>query len=432
MIGKPLPAYWARAYGPVVYPGTWTNFSAVQELPDGGLLLAGQHEFDRWLVRVAADGNIVWQKILQELGPHTNPSYPVGLSAADGGGVVLASIIEEYDYARERWDWDVVVLEVDDSGQLLWQKRYLTGQSSEYVGIGATDDGYFVVEQNVPQVLKIDKGGAIVWQRSYRDEGFYNQITAMAVTSDGGLLLAGLNGRSSGLWVLKIDGGGGLVWQKAFIEPEGAWDCEPSWIEETADQGIIVSGTSYEPQEPGGCLVSLTTGGDLDWARGYALTIGDSFDSVRETADGGYVVGGKVRPDPGNYRSDALLLRLDGSGDVLWAKQYGGSGEDSAYAVSPTDSGFLLVGRTNSASSFELGGLVLRVDGSGDIGGCDLVHARTVTTTDHSLVASDTMAQASTTSVTVEDADLVTMDSQAVMVQLCPSDLATMPGGCDP
>jgi hypothetical protein len=66
-------------------------------------------------------------------------------------------------------------------------------------------------------VLRLDAGGAIVWQNSYGGsrEDWANGIIP---TTDGGFAVAGYRGRFPHYdsWVFKLDAGGAIVWQNTY------------------------------------------------------------------------------------------------------------------------------------------------------------------------------------------------------------------------
>jgi hypothetical protein len=108
--------------------------------------------------------------------------------------------------------------------------------------------------------------------------------------------------------------------------------------------------------------------------------------AIRQTADGGYIVGGLwnqfYEPSRGNITStnhgheDFLIVRLDASGEKLWDRTFGGPEVDYLYAVEETaDGGFILGGVSyspggvgNKSSPSYLGGdfWVVRTDRSGN------------------------------------------------------------------
>ncbi len=87
------------------------------------------------------------------------------------------------------------------------------------------------------------------------------------------------------------------------------------------------------------------------WTRHYGGFRDDQAYSVKETADGGYIVAGNTKsfgvgaPDFANV----YLLKTNGLGDTIWTRTYGGDGDEFSYSVELTgDGGYILSGTTNS------------------------------------------------------------------------------------
>jgi hypothetical protein len=160
----------------------------------------------------------------------------------------------------------------------------------------------------------VDSVGNKLWDKSFGGTG-YNVLAAVRQTSDGGFILGGTSSSSpSGnktspnyggydFWVVRLDASGNKLWDKSF------------------------------------------GGTDNDWL----------YD-VRQTSDGGFILGGwsvsgpggvKTSPNYGN--TDFWVVRLDASGNKLWDQSYGGSGSDSLYSLQQTgDGGFILGGASSS------------------------------------------------------------------------------------
>jgi hypothetical protein len=137
-------------------------------------------------------------------------------------------------------------------------------------------------------------------------------------------------------------------------------------VEPTADGGYVLAGQTYSFGAPGGSVwvLKVDTSGNVIWQKTYGGTAVGYSNSAQPTADGGYVVAGNSFDDAG--RSDALVLKLDANGDVIWQKTYGGIGDDDAYSVHPTADGGYVVG--GSTASFPTGGAwVLKLDASGNV-----------------------------------------------------------------
>ena len=93
--------------------------------------------------------------------------------------------------------------------------------------------------------------------------------------------------------------------------------------------------------------------GNLIFAKAIG-SVGDSFNGVDTDQSGNiYAVGNFSSSDAsrafnGYGKSDAAIVRLDGSGNVSWIRQFGGSGIDNANSVAAVSDGCVVVGRSNS------------------------------------------------------------------------------------
>lgn len=163
----------------------------------------------------------------------------------------------------------------------------------------------------------------------------------------------------------------------------------------TADGGYLLGG--YTASDAGGdktqntwgsnadydyWIVKIDSNGSKQWDKDYGGTDFDYLTSVIQTADGGYMIGGYSKSGIGGNKTqntkglnDYWILKTDALGNVLWNKDYGGSGEDKLNAVLQTaDGGYLLAGSSSSGingdkSQFSKGGTdywVLKIDSVGN------------------------------------------------------------------
>ncbi|MDE2180275.1 MAG: hypothetical protein KGJ40_05420, partial [candidate division NC10 bacterium] len=113
------------------------------------------------------------------------------------------------------------------------------------------------------------------------------------------------------------------------------------------------------------CILSLLLAGKASagqWAKTYGGTGDDEATSIRQTADGGYIVAGVTDPLlTGDY--DFWVLKLDEAGAVQWQKSYGGTTDDYATSIQQTaDGGYIVAGTSDSFGARQSEAWVLKLD----------------------------------------------------------------------
>jgi hypothetical protein len=196
-------------------------------------------------------------------------------------------------------------------------------------------------------------------------------------TSDGGYLLFGDsysgaggdktqgNQGSSDYWAVKIDGNGNKVWDKTF---GGTSHDYAESVVSTSDGGYLLVGYSYSgaggdksQNSQGGYdywAVKIDANGNKVWDKTFGGNGGDEAQSVVTTSDGGYLLVGYSASGAGGDKSqnsqgytDYWAVKIDGNGNKVWDKTFGGTSHDYAQSVvSTSDGGYLLVGDSGSGA----------------------------------------------------------------------------------
>jgi hypothetical protein len=217
------------------------------------------------------------------------------------------------------------------------------------------------------------------WDKTFGGSN-YDQFSSLKQTTDGGYILGGLSfspisgtksqaskGRDD-YWVIKLDASGNKTWDKTL---GGSSNDHCSSLQQTSDGGYILGGSSSSPISGDKSQANKAQGFDDYWvvklnANGNKLwdkTIGSSGDdnltSLQQTSDGGYILGGytqsgisgdKSQVSQGSY--DYWVVKLDASGNKIWDKTFGGSGEDRLFSLQQTsDGGYILGGNSYSGIS---------------------------------------------------------------------------------
>lgn len=314
----PSTSTWAKTYGDT---GEDCALSVV-ESSEGGFVIAGWTAFrvlgiDYWLLKLDADGNVVWEKA----------------------------------YGGEKNDWALSIRRTSNGDYIV------VGWTTSY-GAGAVDTW----------VLKLDEAGDIIWQKAYGNMG-WNAAFTIEETSDHGYVVAGEtmepDGVNYSMWVLKLDPEGYIEWEKVYgsIENEAGFS-----IQQTMDGGYIVAkwSSGYTVGDEDFWLLKLDAAGNALWQKAYGGSEYDYVYAARQTIDGGYIAAGGTESF-GMGLSDFWILKLDVNGNIMWQKAYGGEGDDAAYSISQTqDGGFVASGWTDSFSAGGTDFLIIKLDRDGN------------------------------------------------------------------
>ena len=259
-------------------------------------------------------------------------------------------------------------------GAITYGGDTIDGSSS----IEQTKDGGYVVAgytssfgkgENDIWVIKFDKQGTVLWEKSYG--GIKNDYPAtIRQSSDNGYILLAttysFGTGESDLWLLKLDSNGDISWQKTYGYTNSDFAVA---AEETTDGGYILLGStySYGAGEADFWILKINASGDISWQKTYGGNGVDWPFSIQQTHDGGYIVGGETYSFA-DAKNDAWIVRLNDNGDISWQKSFGGSNFDWAFSLQQTaDNGFIIVGNTDSFGAGENDVWLIKLDATGVI-----------------------------------------------------------------
>ncbi|MFI7650707.1 alpha/beta hydrolase-fold protein [Micromonospora sp. NPDC049460] len=180
--------------------------------------------------------------------------------------------------------------------------------------------------------------------------------------------------------VSRVTAGGAPAWTRQFGT---AANDRLHGVVPLADGGVVAAGYTRgdlggtHPGSPAddGFVVRLTGTGQRAWlTQAGDPAKADRFYAVAAAPDGGaYVAGytsGSFAGQSGAGDKDAILARIAPDGRIAWSRQFGGSGEDKAYAVTADAEGVYVAGGTSAGlpDTTALGGSdgwLARFDASG-------------------------------------------------------------------
>ncbi|HRF77252.1 MAG TPA: MopE-related protein, partial [Chitinophagales bacterium] len=137
---------------------------------------------------------------------------------------------------------------------------------------------------------------------------------------------------------------------------------------ETPDGGFILGG--YSSSEPSFdktefvgfydyWVVKLNSAGTIEWETTIGTTATDNLTAIVPTSDGGYLLGGYTpggitgdKTDPAIGLRDYWIIKLGPTGEIVWQKTIGGTGDDYLTNILPlTGTGFIISGYSSSGIS---------------------------------------------------------------------------------
>jgi hypothetical protein len=222
-------------------------------------------------------------------------------------------------------------------------------------------------------VIKLDYAGNIQWQNSIGGND-YDELQSISQTFDGGFILAGTSASNisgdkteinygSDYWIIKLDAFGGIQWQNTIMAFQ---DDYATSIQQTTDGGYIVGGHSNSnisvdktENSKGGLdfwFLKLNAQGVIQWQKTLGGSGDDYVTTIRQTSDGGYIIGGtsnsnisgdKIENSKGSF--DYWILKVDTSGGIEWQNTIGGINNDYLNSLlSTSDGGYFLGGHSES------------------------------------------------------------------------------------
>lgn len=308
--------------GEILFSKTFTNqknttLVTVLPLKNGGSLSLA-HKGLFWpstsLIWFDAKGEINRVKTLKIKDRTTLSS----LSLAPNGDIVALGA-----HSKNLQDWTVLVLRLSPSGELLWQTKIAGTESNKAKGI--------------------------------------------VVASNGDIILAGSKHPKGGInrhgWVLLLNKSGKRLWEKTYVTANKGY---LENIVSTADGGLLATGYVIPPSKSGWSVYEPLSGHGHEVQNVWVLRIDQNTKQLWEHVLGGraydtlekivnykddFIVAGYTK-SKGHLSGNALFVRLDGRGKIIWELSLGEKNEtDNATGILHLkNDNILLGGRTSDAS----------------------------------------------------------------------------------
>jgi len=349
------------------------SFSLIQT-SDGGYTIAGETEsfgageWDVYVVKLDANGNLQWTKTIG------GPGDEIGFSLiqTSDGGYAIAGSTRSFSAGVK----DVYVVKLDANGNLQWTKTIGGPKDDWGFSLIQTSDGGYAIAGHTKSfgagdwdvyVVKLDANGNLQWTKTIGgpkdDRG-----NSLIQTSDGGYAIAGttysFGAGGDDVYVVKLDSTGNLQWTKTIGGPESEGGYS---LVQTSDGGYAIAGytSSFGAGEADVYVVKLDSTGNLQWTKTIGGPKSEAGNSLIQTSDGGYAIAGTTISF-GAGGEDVYVVKLNANGNLQWTKTIGGPGHDRGLSLIQTsDGGYAIAGGTQSFGARGRDVYVVKLDKNG-------------------------------------------------------------------
>ncbi|HEX3079770.1 MAG TPA: hypothetical protein VHQ04_04875, partial [Puia sp.] len=174
-----------------------------------------------------------------------------------------------------------------------------------------------------------------------------NSANDVRLTNDGGYIIVGtanLTNFTGDIFLIKTNAIGDTLWTRMI---GGTGIENGNSVQQTADDGYIIAGSTVGAGGMDAYLVKTDAGGYVTWSKTYGTSSSDGAYGVVQTADGGFVFSGFEKQS--SLYQYTHLVKVDANGNVLWSKTFGSNlRKNLAYTLLQTaDHGFIIGGWEN-------------------------------------------------------------------------------------
>ena len=375
-------------------------FNAITKTIDGGYITAGYTQsndgdiiskanisFDFLASKFSAENTLEWQKTFG--GSEDDKALDI-IQTLEGDFIILGSSeSSDLDVSENAGSKDFWLVKLSNKGVLLWEKSFGFSGIDYGTTLLETKEGGFLItgvldvsasdgQGNAKSIatkhsggdywaIKTDHTGTLEWSRFFG--GSFTEVPSGVLETDAhNFIIVGSSdsndfniSNSKGsydFWIIKISTEGTLLWEKSF---GGSEIDEAKAITRTNDGNFIIVGDTRSADKNvsknnGAAdiwVLKVSSEGNILWEKTIGGTNFDAARAIYKTQDNGFLIAGSSRSLDNDFenkgQNDALILKIDKNGNLLWQKIFGGSKIDFLYDVVELNNKWIIaVGESSS------------------------------------------------------------------------------------
>ncbi len=343
--------------------------SSIIEQSNGDLIVCGirsvpigtQYIASIILFRINNSGDTLWTK---EIGTSTDRELAYNMIQLPNGNLVITGSVNQ----PPTGDPDALIVCTDNSGNVIWQKKY--GGPQNDVATNAIYDGSHIIVCGRTEsfgagnadawLLKLNTSGDTVWTKTYGgnefDDAWSIQVTDNHYYFTGGTY-SFANGQFDDAWVVKTDTAGKEIWHKEYgvaNRVDWAWEMCPVLTNGIVNGFALTGVKNTEETQPGSAqgsllFIKIDTAGNILWDKSISASGTQQWRregyNVNQLANGGFVISG-YKLEPTVQSQQLYVVTTDASGNIISDTAFGTS--DSSYTANgmalTTDGGWAITG----------------------------------------------------------------------------------------
>ena len=272
-------------------------------------------------------------------------------------------------------DPDIFVVRTDVDGNLIWREVYDLGFRETGTDIVRTERGTYLIVGTIVQdvgddsdilLLEINDQGTLLWSRTV-DAPFDQKLTGVAIAANGDYLVVGeefnTDAEDSDFLLARFNDSGELLWKTTT----GTGRADAANAVATLGDDFVITGVSKNVEGPDNDLVTIRIDGDgqVIWEQRLSSAELEEGRDVTVSRNGQVLVAGII-----NNAQDGLVVKMDAeTGDTIWTTTIGSplleNGLNAIVELQNRD--LAVTGFEVQADGIDVGILVGRLSSEGEV-----------------------------------------------------------------
>lgn len=297
-------------------------------LDDGSFLVVGQYkstdivglenkgDYDGYIVKYDKHGNKLW---MNSFGGSDYDDFTSVVETTDKGYLVVGEVCSsDINNITLVGDCDAIVIKYDKNGSVVWQKTYGSQYEDYFTTIQKANDETYIVGgkyKSKGTILKIAENGDIKLEKEITT---YPEVFFITTNPNGGYIIGDYTQSSI---VRVFDEDFNFKWSTTNSNTNLNYIYVNDAVVDKKGN-IIIIGTHANSEGRKAYISKYDANGNLQWEKEYG-SIKETFNAIKLDENGNYkVVGGKKVNTDNIQLSEAIIVTYDTEGNILHDESY--------------------------------------------------------------------------------------------------------------